>query len=199
MEFNNRNFWDSASTFGDSDHVIDDSSCRWDSEDRPTFPLSLSSMVSPKLPKRQKTNESVKDEMIEMMIAEDNSGTNTATGREPSRSFSSSQSSETTLSPIDSGGVVAHRREATQDDATQSVAAARRVVPRRQFGSMVLDHGEQNGSTRNLLISMRMQSLSRLSGCQAEHTPTILTTSTTTSSKNSCQVSEGRQGRPFLS
>ena len=153
--------WASASTFGDSFANNDDSISRWDCEETPSFPLSLSSMMSPKLPKRQRTNESVKDDMLDLMIADeetimmqDDSGNNNATIA--SLGTFSLQFSEATLSPIRC------RSAPTKDCPIQSVAARR--IPRRQFGSMVT----AGGTGASSLINMRIQSLSRTRRAQSE-------------------------------
>lgn len=169
MFSNGRFLGDSTSTFADSftNEEDQDTSSRWDCDEKPMFPLSLSSRVSPKLPKRQRTNESVKADMIELMIAEedthimhDNSGNDN--NKITSLGTFSDQSSESTLSPI---RFPDRRRSAsTQDCPVQSVTNRR--IPRRQFGSKV-SGGLVSGCTSSLLF-MRIQSLSRVRGTPQE-------------------------------
>lgn len=59
--------WDSSSSLGAD---LDDSSfSRWDHDEVPAFPLPFSSMISPKMPQRQRTLE--RQEMIDLMMLSD--------------------------------------------------------------------------------------------------------------------------------
>lgn len=64
------NYWESISTFGDSQQE-EGSSSRWECDEVPPFPGPLCATFSPRCPRRQSTDEGAYNSIIDMMIHDD--------------------------------------------------------------------------------------------------------------------------------
>ncbi|CAB9517665.1 expressed unknown protein [Seminavis robusta] len=126
------NLWDSTSTLGDSDT----SSSRWETDEVPAFPRPCCAMISPRLPKRQRTLE--KKDMIDLMLLteethqEDGHDNDMLIAEQP-------QQQQQEEEPSQALSNVVHQDD--DDKPKQQMAPPR--LPRRQLTNIVANYGDQ--------------------------------------------------------
>jgi len=178
MKKNNNNNNDSASTFGESEH----SSFRWESEETPHFPLPLcSNKISPRLPERQSTNESVKqDIMLDMLISADEeamhcwmSGDGDGDGDEfgcavGGGGIMAGASSHHPSMAVANAGSAHHSTATATTDSEETLSPIHqltlfsRATPRRARRQQIIMGNNMVAGDRSDLVTMRLQSLRRV-------------------------------------
>jgi len=163
MSNSNSQFWDSCSS-GHSCGFDDSSSSRWEMDETPAFPCAFSALVSPRLPRRQRSHDSNEEEdMIDILISQDQQ-------EEPLSSTSFTPQGSSTVShfataagsmddDIRSNSIegILHLQvndAQVRDCPRQTMDAPQ--PPQRQLSNMVATY---SGRTR--LIQMRLQSLQK--------------------------------------